>query len=102
MDIVNMSLNGEKILALSSELCSALDKFLEANKMTIEEVIIAVCHFKHRTTSSDRLPSEIMAAFDAIAESIAKEVKLTPEEQKKTAVEDFYLDSLPVPSKHFH
>lgn len=101
MDIVNMSLNGETILTLSNALCAAVDLFLDTNKMTVEEVVIAIFHFKHRTTSSISLPAELMAALDTIAESITKEAKVTHEEQK-TVVDDFYLDSLPVPSKHFH
>lgn len=105
MDIVNMTLNGEKIFALSDALCAALDTFLEANKMTIEEVTVAICHFKNLTTSSDKLPSEIMAAFEGIAKFISQakpeDVKMA-HEAATTSADDFYLDSLPVPIKHLH
>lgn len=106
MDIVNMSLNGEKIFTLSDALCTALDKFLDVNKMTLEEVLIAICHFKHKTVSSDHLPAEILTALDVVAKSIsqikADDVKKAHGAANNTLVDDFYLDSLSVPSKHLH
>ena len=105
MDIVNMTLNGEKIFALSDALCAALDTFLEANKMSLEDAIVAICHFKNRATDTEKLPSDIMAAFESIAKFISQakpeDVKAA-HEAANTSTDDFYLDSLPVPIKHLH
>ena len=99
MDIPVMTLNGEKIFNLVNALGIELEKFLYSNKMTVEEIMVAIYCFKNRATAIDNLPSDILEAFDKISKTIITESK---KDNEAKSIDDLYLDSLPVPSKDFH